>query len=407
MNSQHVSATTPSRHISELFGASSKSLAASINERLMAPVSEPDLCVRLTGRALPADKWLLSSATQKLIRRGLAEQAVKTALALHAVDPEYLPRRLPIIAFEDIGLGNVLACFDTLHVFRTQRFASATPEHVRRQSLMNLVYRLARSVKSRTGCDIFCLAHANQNFPTAAARFARSSEQCLIAMAADRGAATTSRALALHLLSGMSVREGRWPRTLSRFNASALKAVAKKLHLPPVIAWMLIEGRNTAGLAAMLPLAMEAVADTDLHTELMDAGDAKAFAEKVVVGVPACAADQYTRVGKGAIAEFTKAIRDKHPRFFENAPDGRSHSKLVSMAIFHFEGSKLDQWLETKATAEYRQRIECIELQALGLPDPESHVELYRILEVESELLWRIRQSHLRAAYGRGRRGGE
>jgi hypothetical protein len=404
LNSRQVSVATSAQHISELFGASPKSLFASANDRLLERVPGLDPNAALTRRGFPADKWLLSSATQKLMRRGLAEQAVKTALALHALDPEYLPRRLPIIAFEDIGLGNVVACFDTLHVFRTQRFASATPEQQRRQILANLVRRLAGSLKSRTGCDIFCLAHADQNVSTAAAKFARSSEQCLVALASDRSAEVASRALALHLLSGMSVREGRWPRTLSRFNAVALKAVARKLHLPPVIAWMMIEGRNTAGLAAMLPLVMEAVAGTDPHTELLDAGEAKAFAEKVVVGVPACAADQYTRVGKGAIAEFTKAIRDKHLRFFENVLDARSHSKLVSMAIFHVEGSKLDQWLETKATAEYRQRIERIELQTLGLPDPELHIELYRILEVEFELLWQIRQSHLRAAYGRGRR---
>jgi hypothetical protein len=341
-----------------------------------------------------------------LIRRGLAEQAVKTALALHAVDPDYLPRRLPIIAFEDIGLGSLVACFDTLHVFGTQRFAATTPEPERLQILANLIHRLARSVKSRAGCDIFCLAHADQDISTAAAKFARSSEQCLVALASDRGAEFTSRALALHLLSGMSVQEGRWRRTLSRFNAAALKAVARKLHLPPVIAWMLIEGRNTVGLAAMLPLVVEAVADTtDFQIRQIDAGEPKAFAERLVVGVPACTADQYTRTGKAVIGEFTKAIKDKHPRFFENAPDARSHAKLVGMAIFHFEGSKLDRWIETKATAEYRQQIERIELQSLGLPDSESQVELYRILEVESELLWQIRQSHLRAAYGRGRRG--
>ncbi len=243
---------------------------------------------------------------RKLIRRGLAEQAVKTALALHALDSEYLPRRLPIIAFEDIGIGNAVVCFDTLHVFRTQRFASANLEQEKRQIVANLVYRLARSVKSRTACDIFCLAHAIRTF-----RLPQRSLQDRARNASCNGGRSwccdNSRALALHLLSGMSVREGRWPRTLSRFNAGGLKAVARKLNLPPVIAWMLIEGRHTVGLAAMLPLAMEAVADTDHHTELMDAGEAKTFAERAVLGIPACAADQYTRVGKGAIGEFTKA----------------------------------------------------------------------------------------------------
>jgi hypothetical protein len=391
------------RHcITEFLASDSDELTEGVKERLTAPI--PRAVGRFRERGVPADKWLLSSAAQKLIRRGRAEQAVKTALALHALDPAYLPRRLPIIAFEDIGIGNLIACFDILHVFRSQRFAVATSEPERRQILANLVYRLARSVKSRTACDIFCLAHVDQNISTAAAKFSRSSEQCLIAMASDRAAEVTSRALALHLLSGMSVQEGRWHRTLSRFNPGALRAVAKKLHLPPVVASMLIEGRNTSGLAAMLPLVVEAVADaTDLQTKHITEGEPKALAEKPILGLPAYSADMYTRVGKSAIAEFSGAIRQKHPRFFETIPDARTHSKLVGMAIFHAEGSKLDRWLENKILAQYRERVEHAELHVRGLPDPESREQLYRLLETECRLLWQIRRTHLRAAYGTDR----
>jgi hypothetical protein len=348
---------------------------------------------------------LLSSAVQKLIRRGRAEQAVKTALALYALDPAYLPRRLPIIAFEDIGVGNLVACFDILQVFGSQRFAAETSESERHRILANLVYRLARSVKSRTGCDIFCLAHVDQNISTAAAKFSRSSERCLVAMAADRDAEVTSRALALHLLSGMSIQVGRWRRTLSRFNAEALRAVTEKLDLPRGIAWMLIEGRNTSGLAAMLPLVMEAVADaTDLQTKEIDEGEGKALAEKPILGVPACSADMYTRVGKAAIFEFSRVVREKHPQCFESIPDVRTLSRLVGMAIFHVEGSRLDCWLENKTIAQYRERIEQAELPAMGMRDPASRQQLYRILEAEHRLLLKIRQSHLRAAFGKSRR---
>jgi hypothetical protein len=341
----------------------------------------------------PADKWLLSSATQKLIRRGLAEQAVKTALALHALDPDYLPRRLPIIAFEDIGVGDLIACFDTLHVFRTQRFATETPEPERRQIIANLVYRLAGSVKSRSGCDIFCLANADQEYSKAAAKFARSSETCLAAMAADRGAALTSRALALHLLSGMTVQEGRWRRTVSRFNGKALGVVADRLELPEVIGWLMIEGRHTAGMAAMLPLVWEAVQSADLRI-----GHADLRVERPILGLPPYAADMYTRSGKGAIAEFSKVLRERYARFFKVLPETRILPKLIGMAIFHAEGSKLDRWLEHKTLTGFREQIERIELQALGLPDPDSHRTLYRMLDEERPLLRHLRLSHVQAA---------
>jgi hypothetical protein len=140
---------------------------------------------------------------------------------------------------------------------------------------------------------------------------------------------------------------------------------------------MLIEGRNTSGLAAMLPLVVEAVADaTDLQTKHITEGEPKALAEKPILGLPAYSADMYTRVGKSAIAEFSGAIRQKHPRFFETIPDARTHSKLVGMAIFHAEGSKLDRWLENKILAQYRERVEHAELHVRGLPDPESREQL-------------------------------
>jgi hypothetical protein len=391
-------------HSREFLARDLDELTKGIKERLAAPI--PGFGSRAQQRCgFPGDKWLLSSAVQKLIRRGRVEQAVKIALALHKLDPTYLPRRLPIIAFEDIGIGNLEVCFDTLHVFSTQRFAADIPELDRRHLIANLVDRLARSVKSRVGCDIFCLAHVDQNISTAAAKFSRSSEQCLIAMASDRDAEVTSRALALHLLSGMSVQEGRWHRTLSRFNPGALRAIAKKLHLPPAVAWMLIEGRNTAGLAAMLPLVVEAVADaTDLQTKQIDEGEPKALAEKPILGLPACSADMYTRVGKAAIADFTRAIKQKCPRLFENIRDARTYSKLMGMVIFHFEGSKLDRWLENSALADYRERVEQAELQTLGVLDPALRQRLYRLLELEHRLLWQIRRSHLRKAFGDSRR---
>ena len=47
-------------------------------------------------------------------------------------------------------------------------------------------------------------------------------------------------------------------------------------ELPPGVAWMLIEGRHTAGLAAMLPLALDAVAGaTDPNTGQMEVKKAK------------------------------------------------------------------------------------------------------------------------------------
>src|SRR5689334_11289090 len=115
------------RLFGEFLASDPDELTRGVKERLAVPI--PGFGRRARQRCgFPADKWLLSSAVQKLIRRGLTELAVSTALGLHTLDPAYLPRRLPIIAFEDIGTGNPEACFDTLHVFGTQRFSANTSE---------------------------------------------------------------------------------------------------------------------------------------------------------------------------------------------------------------------------------------------------------------------------------------
>ncbi len=109
----------------------------------------------LEGVAFPADKWLLSSALQKLIRRGSAHQALQVALALQELDPAYLPRRLPVVALEEVGVADLVLCFDALVAFSKVRRQAAL-EH--RQLVVNLVHRLAVALKSRTACDLLCLA---------------------------------------------------------------------------------------------------------------------------------------------------------------------------------------------------------------------------------------------------------
>lgn len=184
-------------------------------------------------------------------------------------------------------------------------------------------------------------------------------------------------------------------RTVSRFSADGLKAVAENLALLLVIEWMLIKSRNTAGLAAMLPLVLE-VGAAELQIKHIQNCESQVLAERLILGLPACAVDMHTSIGKRVITEFSRAVKQKHPRLFQAVP---SVPKLLGMAIFHIEGSKLDRWPENETLAQYRERVERAKLQALGL-HPASHAKLYRMLEAESELLWQIRKSHQLSAFG-------
>ena len=151
----------------------------------------------------------------------------------------------------------------------------------------------------------------------------------------------------------------------------------------------------------MLPLALEAVTSDPAGVEIkhLENQSGNVEAEKLILGLPAFAADQYTSIGKRAISEFAKQVNEIHVTLFSEMRAPASLSKLVGMAIFHVEGSKLDRWLENATMANYRNQIEHAELQVLGMHDPAFRKKLYDLLDDERELLWRIRQSHLLAAF--------
>ena len=56
---------------------------------------------------LAADRYVALSALQKSIRRGHEDLALRSAMNLMIGGPHAIWRRLGIIAFEDIGVGNI------------------------------------------------------------------------------------------------------------------------------------------------------------------------------------------------------------------------------------------------------------------------------------------------------------
>ena len=57
--------------------------------------------------AFPRDRWILTSLLQKAIRRGRVDYAVAAADSLVALEPDYVASRLPVIAYEDIGVADL------------------------------------------------------------------------------------------------------------------------------------------------------------------------------------------------------------------------------------------------------------------------------------------------------------
>lgn len=95
---------------------------------------------------LTVDRWINASCLQKAIRRNHAQHALMAAGHLLTIAPEYLVRRLAVIAVEDIGIANLPLVSGYLAEVAVlmKNPAGALP----------WVERLCASAKSRLLCDL-------------------------------------------------------------------------------------------------------------------------------------------------------------------------------------------------------------------------------------------------------------
>jgi|GEM_PF-5126371 len=327
------------------------------------------------------DKWVLSSALQKSIRRGLAAQSQALSIRLHEIDPTYLRKRLPIITLEDIGLADAEVCQKVLEVCGSARWWREPTETI--ESLTTL---MATAVKSRGACDAFCLTEVHPDRATVFAKLLPESPDKLIEVACDSGLPTLERLCALRVLGGI---KGDNYRTVSRYNPGALDAIADSLGLPPTVRVLMAGQLKTLGLAAMLPVVYELGQG---HTTRQ--GREFPGAMETVAGIPLCALDQYTRVGKAALKAFyegSQALKDFVHAHVRNARP----QALINLAMFQAESSLLDRYLSSPGLDALNSDTEDAELLELGLADAPLRWPLYGVLSQNAGALTVIRKRML------------
>ena len=83
--------------------------AEALNEYLIDGLSEALTEAKTPTLPVPlaVDRYVALSALQKGIRRGEEDLALRSAMTLMIGGPHAIWRRLGIIAFEDIGVGNI------------------------------------------------------------------------------------------------------------------------------------------------------------------------------------------------------------------------------------------------------------------------------------------------------------
>lgn len=95
-------------------------------------------------------RWIMSSALQKSIRRGLVEPAANCAAYLWETDRNYLCYRLGVIIAEDVGIADVEL---TQRYLSTRIAKSKIDEAGGLEFVLEIVKDACDSVKDRTSCD--------------------------------------------------------------------------------------------------------------------------------------------------------------------------------------------------------------------------------------------------------------
>lgn len=332
-----------------------------------------------------SDKWLAVSSLHKSIRRGDTKLALHATATLLRLDPNYLLRRLPIIAFEDVGIANPFLC--NLVLFATAR--NAQKSYGRDKLAYLLTKLLAESIKSRAATDIFCLTVSD---PYAKSYF----ESCLslhpsrlVDIALSKDLNLTHRMAAIRLITGYSIRRSNgFTQTITKGNPDQLQSLCEAMNLSDAFEYQVLNGnKRTEGLNGAILLANELLMESPTSSVIT-----KVTPVTNIGCMNAAAYDIYCRAGRDVICEFILKSQRLTKFFSDHHTD--NPAKLVGTILFVLEGSQLNDELDFIGRAELRQEIECMEISQAGLKVRAQQATLSEILIAEMPLLDRVRRAY-------------
>lgn len=338
---------------------------------------------------LPQDRWLLSSLLQKSIRRGRSDYAAAAAVALADFAPEYVARRLPVIAYEDIGVAAPDLLLWSKH---TAASLPLLPRDDRRRVAALISRRLANSIKSRTACDIVSLLEASEEAPGQARDLIGGRVEDWIAVAADRDLPVIRRAVALRLVLGLSVRGVR-PTAVAHDKPNVLPALATAMRLPASVVAAVHAGRQTHNMNSALPLAHDLLRVEGQPVIKTQPNLTKQAAESH--GLLLCAVDMFTRCGRTAYRMLARGNSDLSG-MFGRATGNADPASVIGILQFHAEGSLLDRTLVSPASATLLATVEAAEARHVGLKNERDVKSLRQWLRRNADLVDRARADVLR-----------
>ncbi|ENH6338615.1 hypothetical protein ABWH74_001933 [Burkholderia vietnamiensis] len=331
-----------------------------------------------------SDRWLLASNLQKAIRLGLTDVALATMVKLLQVDEPYLWRRLPVVAYEDVGAGSHERCLEVLQLFRRaalhRRFGSMRVAGY-------LVRRLCEASKSRALCDAIAALEFSPELSRLEQQVLALNDAQLLAAIAAPTADVTHRVACLRQICGYHRFCGGAWRTVAAPRRDLMEAVCDRMQLSPDEHALFLSGNGvTDSLNIPVPVIAEFLCMQPPVLRTTSTG----FAGRH--GILYAALDRHTRVGKRCFAALlaeSVVLR----RYFRAHP-GVDPVAALGCAAFVSEGARLDRELIFNGRDLLRQQFEQAFFASVGLR-PDAAAELTALLLDEREALNALRAEAL------------
>lgn len=278
--------------------------------------------------ALLADKWIVSSALQKAIRRSEVETAQRAALGFYQLAGADIWRRFLIIASEDVGGASVETMALTAAVCQEAawRKRQGEPERL----ILWLAKLLAESPKDRSTDYLICAARDHYSLTSTRQLCANLTMADRLAMVADISQPLPVRAVAAWYASGL---DWDWRRPIvGKGDVAGLMQTYLGLGVPEplVAATKLAMVRAREPITCLAPMVWQE-AERWGCTGVLDIQPPKTG---YVNGIPLYALDRHTRLGKRAIEQFAAECTEVRECLEASVPASKRKEAAYTAAFY-------------------------------------------------------------------------
>lgn len=319
---------------------------------------------------LLAERSLLKSCWQKSIRRGRRQEAIGSALGLFHLSPDYVWRRLRVIALEDVGVANLPLVASVLAVGGR---AVARRKFGEEKLLAGVSALLSASHKSRTACDLLSLAMASPEIDAFRGALGRRPPRDWARAVNNVELPWWQRVACLQLIHGNSEDVDGQRRRLTAHQPDALDQILDYLGVPESLRYSARKGRSTYGLNTTLILAHVICRNRE---QTISNDSISVESEQCVRGVPAYAFCMYTKAGRAANRLFMES--DTAARETLRRSGAKKASTAFGYALFQVEGAALAGRVSSVSASEVQRQADAQELLSFGIHS-EHHEELRQL----------------------------